>query len=250
MFEADFSRRGIDAPHLGLCPWQGHTHRTGAELRFHETFAWRLGDVLEIALVAAAAAVFLDQEHVVGVASVAVLRPVHAGAAHGHAGHRQAQGLGPLAQQALDLAHVHMAFDHVAVDQRGVAGRKFRGQSQALAHGGVAGVEGLNLKTGFAQDLDPVLAAAAVGVFPDLHDGQLFGAVGQRGPRCAGQGRGSGDQGGAAGEGVFHGFLLVALGANTDGATHARFKMAGQQTREFEVAFAVEGPYDVAGFAR
>jgi hypothetical protein len=41
----------------------------------------------------------------------------------------------------------------------------------------------------------------------------------------------------------------MTLGANTDGATHAGFEVAGQQTREFKVAFAVEGPHDVAGFA-
>ena len=133
-----------------------------------------------------------EQQHVEGVAAAAKERAVHAGAADGHARHAQAQRHRALTQQAVDVGCGHMAFDHVAAHQRGVAGAVLLRHPQALACGDVAGVEGAHAEAVFFEVSDPVVAAAALGVFPDLHHGQGAARLRQR------KGGGQGQQGGGS----------------------------------------------------
>ena len=87
-----------------------------------------------VALVHPAAAVRLDQQHVIRVLAALVFRPVHARRANRHARHGQAHGLGALLQQPPDVARRHMAFERIAADLRGVAGAQFfRHASRARA---------------------------------------------------------------------------------------------------------------------
>src|SRR5690606_18183652 len=107
---------------------------------------WPCGSSAEVRLVHTAAAVLHHQHHVVRIAAVAVDGAVHARAAHRHAGHREANGLWFLFQQAADFTRVHVAFDHIPANQSGVAGGVFVRQAQALAYGRVAAVEHLDLE--------------------------------------------------------------------------------------------------------
>ncbi len=125
-----------------------------------------------------------------------------------------------------------MAFDHVAADERRVARGVFVGQTQALAHRGVAGLEELDLEAVALQVADPVFAAAAARIFPDLQHRQALGGGGG-GPG----GQGGGQQGGAGGEEKgtsLHGDSGngrrdgAGCGLHAHGAAHARVDVAGE----------------------
>ena len=62
-----------------------------------------------------------------------------------------------------------MAFDHIASHQRRMTGTQLWRQPQLGAHGIVAAVVDLYGKAIGLQMINPVLAAAAAGVFPDLN---------------------------------------------------------------------------------
>ncbi len=73
------------------------------------------------------AAVFADQERVVGFDLVAHF---HARRADGHAGHGEAYYVGVFCKQAADVGGGDVAFDHIAVDHRSVAGGRVVGDSE------------------------------------------------------------------------------------------------------------------------
>ena len=64
-------------------------------------------------------AIFIEQQHVVGVFAVAHF---HAGGACGHAGNGEAFAFGAFFQQAVHVAGGDMAFNGVAVDKGRMAG--------------------------------------------------------------------------------------------------------------------------------
>ena len=89
-----------------LCP----DERGGRESRHKKGVAEHgFHGVSGVAVEHLGAAIFFDQQHLVGVAAVAVLGAVHAGLANGHARHRQSQGVGLAVQQALDVARGRVA---------------------------------------------------------------------------------------------------------------------------------------------
>ena len=93
----------------------------------------------------------------------------------------------------------YMAFHHVAADQCGVARAQLGRQPQFASHGMIATMVNLDAKAVGFHVGDPVLAAAAAGVFPDFYRnavrrGRPGGAEGGAG--CGGHGDVA--QGGAA----------------------------------------------------
>mgnify|MGYP000019319102 CR=1 FL=1 len=107
----------VDPAHFGSDPGQSH----GALADLLQAAALGHAALTRVALKALGAAVFLHQQHVVGIFSAFVFGAIHAGAAHRHTGYRQTQRSGPLFQQALDVGRRHMAFDDVAAHRGGVA---------------------------------------------------------------------------------------------------------------------------------
>jgi len=98
----------------------------------------------------------------------------------------EADALRLFLQQAADLAGRDVAFDRVAADQAGVAGGQPVGDAHLRAHRVVAAGMDLHREAVGLQVLDPVLAAAAFGRFPDL-DQDLGLRLGQRGEGQGGQ---------------------------------------------------------------
>jgi len=131
--------------------------------------------------------VLLDQQHLVSIPAPAVGRPIHARRTDRHAWHGQTQGLGLFLQKALDVGNGHMAFDDIALHQRGMAGRKLLCHPQPGACRVVALVGHAGAKAALFHVRDPVLAAAAVGILPDPHGNRLGGCKGRHGGSAQGQ---------------------------------------------------------------
>src|SRR5690625_5584163 len=61
-----------------------------------------------------------------------------------------------------------MAFDGIAADSGGMARAELFGNAEPFAYAGVAGIGSTHLDAHFFKMLDPFVAAATVGVFPDF----------------------------------------------------------------------------------
>ena len=122
-------------------------------------------------------------DDLIGVLAVAHF---HAGRADRHAGHRCASEV-RLGTQLEDVGCRHVAFDELATDHGGMAGAEPGRHAMGNLHrahvgrdaGGHAEAVGLEV-------LDPVLAAAAVGVAMDV-DGDRLGGLRQAGKESGGK---------------------------------------------------------------
>ena len=109
---------------------------------------------------------------------------LHAGRAHGHAWHCEAQDIGLLVEEAEDVLCRHVAVNHISTDLSEVAAsERFRHAELAAPGGKIRIVAHADLKSRLPQVLDPKLATAAAGI-------AVSGHIGKRGSASAGAGEG------------------------------------------------------------
>src|SRR5690625_3094994 len=110
----------------------------------------------------------MEQQNAVGVLAVAIEWAVHARWPNRPSWPGQTDPVGLFSQETFYIGRRHLAFDGRAADSGGMARAELFGNAEPFAYAGVAGIGSTHLDAHFFKMLDPFVATATVGVFPDF----------------------------------------------------------------------------------